>query len=711
MAPTVVSASVGVLGPLLVKLTGLLAGEYLIIIDDIWSTSAWDALKYAFPENNFSSRIIVTTRIVDVARSCCQPGRQDSVYEMQPLSDDNSKSLFFRRIFGPGDCCPEMLKEVSSEILKKCGGLPLAIVSISGLLANKPPVKEEWEKVQRSIGSALEKSQNIEGMMKILCLSYNSLPPNLKTCLLYLSVFPENYVIERKRIVRRWIAEGFISEECVQSRQEVAEKYFYELINKNMIQPVGIGYDSKVHACRVHDMMLEILISKSVEDNFITVLGGGQTSLAMRHCFIRRLSVQDFDQELVSALVNEDLSHVRSLTISAGCVKHLPSLAKFEALRVLDFEDCNGWDSEDHECLDSYIMDGIDKLLQLKYLGLRGTHTSKLPSGIVMLGDLKTVDIRDTCVQELPAGIDQLTNLEHLLAEGLVDMSIPNGIGNMRNLRVISGFSVNLSSADAVKDLGNLASLDELDLIWGHEGSGEYKSHEDMLLSSLCNSSWKLKNLRIDMMQGSFEFLHSWSPSPSFVHIYMVGGYYFTSVPKWIGPVLTSLTYLHINLTELTEEGMCTIGKLTTLLHLELSLKPGPTDRVTVQGTGFPSLKEFVLYSFDGGAYITFVNGAMPMLENLTLYPFDLLVAQTYSFYLGIEHLPCLKKIVWFCNYGATSSQRKAATAAIKNEAVAHPNHLTLILGGKHNEENSNNEEKTKEVGGADENKNLSSSG
>uniref|UniRef100_A0ACD6A8S4 Uncharacterized protein n=1 Tax=Avena sativa TaxID=4498 RepID=A0ACD6A8S4_AVESA len=685
------------------------APRYLIIIDDIWSTSAWDALKYAFPENSCSSRIIVTTRIVDVARSCCQPGRQDSVYEMQPLTDDHSKSLFFRRIFGSGNCCPEMLKEISSEILKKCGGLPLAIISISGLLANKQHVKEEWEMVKRSIGSALEKSQNLEGMSKILSLSYNSLPPKLKTCLLYLSVFPEDYEIERERIVRRWIAEGFISEERGQSRQEVAEKYFYELINKNMVQPVDISYDSKVRACRVHDIMLEILISKSAEDNFITVLGGGQMSLANRNCFIRRLSVQDVNHETVSALANEDLSHVRSLTISSGCIKHLPSLVEFEALRVLDFEDCNGWDFEDHECLDDYIMDGIEKLLQLKYLGLRGTQTSKIPLGIGMLGDLETLDLRETWVQELPAGINRLTKLEYLLAEGQVDMSIPSGIGKMRNLRVISGFTVNLSLADTVSDLGNLASLNELHLLWGHGGPDGYKSHEDMLLSSLCKlSSWKLKDLRIDMIDGSFGFLDSWSPSPSLVHICLVGGYYFTSVPKWIGPVLTSLASVDINLTELTVEGMHTLGELKTLLHLKLSLKPKPVDRVIIQGVGFPSLKEFVLYSFDG-AYITFVKGAMPKLQNLTLFPIDLSLAQTYSFYLGIEHLPCLKKVIWFYNYGATSSQRKAAMAGIKNEAVAHPNHLTL-LGGENNEENRNDEEKTKEDDGADENVKVSSS-
>ncbi|VAI40788.1 unnamed protein product [Triticum turgidum subsp. durum] len=186
--------------------------RYLIIIDDVWCAQTWNTIKCAFPEDNCSSRIIATTRIIEVAKSCC-PGGHDRVYELEALSDIHSRRLFFRRLFASKEDFPEMLKEVSNKILKKCGGLPLAIISISGLLENRPAIKEEWEKVKRSIGSALEKTKSLEGMSNILSLSYNDLAPNLKTCLLYLSLFPEDHVIDRNKLVRRWIAEGFISEE------------------------------------------------------------------------------------------------------------------------------------------------------------------------------------------------------------------------------------------------------------------------------------------------------------------------------------------------------------------------------------------------------------------------------------------------------------------------------------------------------------------
>ncbi|KAF7069382.1 hypothetical protein CFC21_075022 [Triticum aestivum] len=681
------------------KLRELLQDKrYLVIVDDIWSTQAWNNIKCAFPYNNCSSRIITTTRIIDVARSCC-PGSDDRVYEMAALSDLHSKRLFLKRIFGSEDHCPDMLKESSNEILKKCGGLPLAIISISSLLANRPVVKEEWEKIIRSIGSALENNQSLEGMSKILLLSYNDLPPNLKTCLLYLSVFPEDYVIDRERLVRRWIAEGFISEERGQSQQEVAERYFYELVNKSMVQPEDIGYDGKARACRVHDMMLEIIISKSNEDNFIVVIGGGQTSLANRQGFIRRLSIQHIDHELAHLLAQEDLSHVRSLTVtSSACTKHLPSLAKFEALRVVDFAGCEG--------LEEYDMKSIGKLFQLKYLNFPATRISKLPSEIVLLRDLETLHFGATPVEELPTGFAQLTKLQHLIGGGWT--IIPKKIGNMRNLREISGFSITKSPADAVEDLGNLPGLEEIDIYLDGGESDEFRRHEEMLLSSLCKlGRCKLRSLRIRANDGSLEFLGSWSPLPfTLQEFHMVGDYCFTKVPEWIAPALTSLSFLDINLAELTEEGLVTLGELPTLLHLVLWFRKIPDDRVIVRG--FPSLKQFTIYSNDASAYVTFVKGSMPKLKKLDLL-INVSMAKTYDFYLGIEHLTCLKQATArLDNRGATPSERKAAEAAIRAEAGAHPNHPTVNIYEELYEEDSEDtggdEKKSNEDGDADEN-------
>ncbi|XP_020180671.1 disease resistance protein RGA5 [Aegilops tauschii subsp. strangulata] len=672
--------------------------RYLIIIDDVWSTQAWHAIKCAFPENDCSSRIIATTRIIDVAKSCCLSA-DDRVYELEALSDPHSRRLFFKRLFRSEEDCPEMLKEVSNKILKKCGGLPLAIISISGLLANRPAIKEEWEKVKRSIGTALEKTNSLEGMSSILSLSYNDLAPHLKTCLLYLSLFPEDHLIYRDMLVRRWIAEGFISEERGQSKQEVAENYFYELINKSMVQPVGIGYDGKVGACRVHDMMLEIIISKSAEDNFTTVVGGGQTSLLNHQDSIRRLSIQHIDKKLASELANVDLSHVRTLIVMPSCcITHLPSLDRFEALRVLDFEGCV--DLKDCD------MKGMDKLFQLKYLSFRGTGISKLPAGIVMLGNLETLEFMNTDVEELPAGITRLTELQHL--NGYLNKHLPNGIGGMRNLQLMPKFIITSQETDVLEDLGNLTSLEELNVNLGRNVSCEDKRCEkEAFLSSLCKlGNCKLRSLLINAYGGSLDFSDSWSPLPSSLQSFWAANRdSFTNVPKWITPELINLADLLISLTELTEDGLLTLGQLPSLLRLRLW--PSKKFVGTVQATSFPNLK--VLSFRAEQVYVSFVKGSAPKLEEISRMPFSVSAAKANKFYLGIHHLSCLKRAhILLDDEDATPSECKAAAAAIRKEADINANHPAVTFPGEPKEEDNEEtvageEEKSNEDGDADE--------
>jgi hypothetical protein len=207
---------------------------------------------------------MITTRIVDVAKSC-SPSNEDLVYEMKPLSEADSKKLFFKRIFGCEESCSDSLKEASEDILKKCHGLPLAINAISSLLATTKETKEEWDQVRHSIRSSKAKSDIIETMNYILSLSYFDLPHHLRSCLLYMALFPEDEFIER------WISEGFIHGESGQDLMELGDQYFHELVNRSLIQPECIQHDGKAGYFRVHDTILDFLIGKSSEENFCTV--------------------------------------------------------------------------------------------------------------------------------------------------------------------------------------------------------------------------------------------------------------------------------------------------------------------------------------------------------------------------------------------------------------------------------------------------------
>lgn len=163
---------------------------------------------------------------------------------------------------------------------------------------------------------------------RILLLSYYDLPHHLKICLLDLSMFPEDHEIDRLRLIRRWTAENYIN----------------ELINRNMIQPVDINYSGRPRACRVHDIMHDLIISISLKENFATILDNRKLPpLAYK---IRRLTLVGNCEEQNLCQGSNILSHVRSPSVF-GDVKKTPSIIDFQVLRVLDLHDWSNLEDGD----------------------------------------------------------------------------------------------------------------------------------------------------------------------------------------------------------------------------------------------------------------------------------------------------------------------------------------------------------------------------
>jgi len=136
--------------------------------------------------NNCGSRVITTTRSNDVASYLSSQG--GNVYQMKSLSFEDSKRLLFKRAFGSEKLSYTHLGTAPDEILRKCDGLPLAIITISSMLADQH-AKGEWDSVLNDIGSSLAKNPGAENMTAILSMSYFDIPHHLRSCLLYLSVF------------------------------------------------------------------------------------------------------------------------------------------------------------------------------------------------------------------------------------------------------------------------------------------------------------------------------------------------------------------------------------------------------------------------------------------------------------------------------------------------------------------------------------------
>ncbi|KAF8758145.1 hypothetical protein HU200_010661 [Digitaria exilis] len=402
---------------LIKELARLIEGKKcLIILDDLSSIAEWDNISGSFPKLDSSCRVLVTTREESIAKHCSE--KLENIYKLSVLKYEDAKELLTRKVFKEAkdlDKHPELMEE-ARKILNKCNGLPLAIVTIGGFLANQPKVAVVWRKLNEHISAELEMNPELEAIKTMLGKSYDGLPYHLKSCFLYMSIFPEDHKVSRRRLIQRWSAEGYAREIRDKSPQEVAENYFMELIQRSMILPSQLSVNSRkvIDSCQVHDLMRAIGISKSEEEKLIFRMEEGRSS--NNQGIVRHLVIStnwEGDKSEFESTV--DLSRIRSLTVFGKWRPFLIS-DKMRFLRVLDLEGTSG--------LVNHHLEHIGKLLLLRYLSLRDCKVIfHLPDSLGNLKQLETLDIVGTMVLKLPKTITKLRKLQYLRASKGVGMN------------------------------------------------------------------------------------------------------------------------------------------------------------------------------------------------------------------------------------------------------------------------------------------------
>ncbi|KAK8712187.1 hypothetical protein V6N13_147434 [Hibiscus sabdariffa] len=182
----------------------------LVILDDIWSTEAWDSLEPAFPverNSQSSSKILITSRNKEIVSHA---DRRGHLHELQCLSDEHSWDLFQKIAFpqtGPTENrIDAKLKKLGEEMVKHCAGLPLAIVALGGILVTKDNSLSEWLKaeqeslvfiVDQSNASSLSTIPKVRRVSShkffwIQCINC----PNLRSLLFFDEFIPEEAFIK-----------------------------------------------------------------------------------------------------------------------------------------------------------------------------------------------------------------------------------------------------------------------------------------------------------------------------------------------------------------------------------------------------------------------------------------------------------------------------------------------------------------------------------
>ncbi|KAF7092971.1 hypothetical protein CFC21_095412 [Triticum aestivum] len=577
--------------------------KYLIIFDDVWTPETFDDLSGTLIHNDKGSRLIITTREGDVAALASQ----GHILRLEALPEEKAWDLFCKKAFprNANHECPTKLKPLSEEITSKCKGLPLAIVSVGSLLRAREKTVEECRRINDQLSWETINNLRLEHIRNVLYLSFIYLPTHLKSCFLYCSLFPEDYLLHRKQLVRLWTAEGFIEERGESTLEEVAEGYLKELIDRNMLQLIERNHFGRMKKFRMHDLLRELAVDLC-KKNCIGVTyddecGGSLEMNGRRLVLHKHQQISGLHQlRTVITLCNR----MPSTTIPLLCKES----------RYLTVLELSGLPIKK-------IPDAIGDLFNLRHLGLRNSKVKMLPKSVQKLSNLLTLDLYGSDIYELPSGIVKLKKLRHLFVERVIDptwreltcrggVCIPNGLGNLTNLQTLQALE---AQEESLRHLGELRQMRSLRL-WNVKGiycgliseslvQMQYLSYlsvnasdeNEVLLLNVCLPSLQKLVLRGRLAEGALD------ESPLFQ---AVGG--------------QNLYSLSLYWSQLREDPLPSLSQLSNLTRLCFT-RAYNGEQLTFLTGWFPKLKVLWLRDLPNLNRLKIQEGSMTSLERLFL--------------------------------------------------------------------------------------------
>jgi len=586
--------------------------RYLIFFDDVWQEDFSDQVEFAMPNNNKGSRIIITTRMMQVA-DFFKKSFLVHVHNLQLLTPNKAWELFCKKVFRfdlDGHCPPE-LEAMSIDIVRKCKQLPLAIVAIGGLLSTKYKTIIEWEKVSQNLSLELGRNAHLTSLTKILSLSYDGLPYYLKPCILYFGIYPEDYSINHKRLTRQWIAEGFVKSDERRTPEHIAEEYLYELIHRSLVQVSNVGFEGKVQICQIHDLLRQVIIRKMKDLSFCHSVREDNESIAVGKT--RRLSIVTSPDNVQKSANN---SHFRAIHVfeKGEPLEHIMDklCSKSSILKVLDIQGTSL----------NHIPKNLGNLFYLRYLNLRNTRIQALPKSVGELQNLETLDLRDTLVHEIPREINKLKKLRHLLAfhrnyeekYSLLGFTtgvfVEKGIKNLISLQNLYYVQVDHGGVDLIQEMKMLGQLRRLGL------RHVRREHGNALCAAIVEMK-HLENLNITTISEDETInLNFVSSPPQLRRLHLKAK--LDSLPEWI-PKLEYLVEIKLALSQLKNDPLRSLKNLPYLLKFGLWDNAYDGETLHFQNGGFLKLRKLDLSRLNRVHTVLIDEGTLISLEYLTM--------------------------------------------------------------------------------------------
>ncbi|KAK9159683.1 hypothetical protein Syun_006024 [Stephania yunnanensis] len=537
--------------------------RFLLVLDDMWIEDGfyekWEALRIVLKCADRGSTIIVTTRNGEVANMVAATSH---IQNLQVLPEDDCWDLFQRRAFVSGGVqMTQALEAIGRQIVKKCGGVPLAIKSLGGMMRLKRE-ENEWLAVKNNeIWNIPDADKKIINVLK---MSFDNLPSSVKRCFSYCSIFPKGHSINKKMLIQMWMAEGFVS--TLQGNMEdIGNQYFNMLRLNCFFQDIESNELGEIKRGKMHDLVHDlvqfvsgqessVVSANMIPDDISQTRYMGYISSGRRVAFPKALykanklhTFFSFSPYEVPKDMFVKLKRLRVLDLSSTSIKKLPST--------------------------------LCKLKHLGYLDLSMTDIEELPESITCLYHLQTLKLKK-CenLKVLPRKLCKLINLRYLNIHGCTKLSrMPKGIGNLTSLQMLCRFKVGLE-----EDGNSITELQHLNLLRGKLSILQLQNvrnaayaktanlKEKSNLSSLTLSWGTLGHSYIGNAGVAFQVLDELQPHQS-LHELLIEGFVGVRFPRWMsnGSLLPNLKSMMISNCSNCEH-IPSFGELACLERLEI---------------------------------------------------------------------------------------------------------------------------------------------
>ncbi|KAJ1380789.1 P-loop containing nucleoside triphosphate hydrolase, partial [Sesbania bispinosa] len=448
--------------------------KYLLVLDDMWNENRerWDHLTSFLMRGAPGSRILITTRSENVAKVM----GASFLFHLKGLSEEYSWSLVFKDY---ESVMYHKLESVGREIVRKCGGVPLAIKIAADALRSKH-AEVDWIVYLEH----MNEDRSDTDILPVLKLSYQFLSPELKQCFAYCCIYPKGWEIEKNELIQLWMAQGYLGEHQM---EDVGDEFVETLIKMSMFQDAKIDEYGNLVSVKMHDLIHDLALHVAGDDYYLDSRRLREVNEPMHMCI-------SYESNTMDSLGSIEAGRLRTFFLRQSndeeesghtqLMRELPVVLRFKRLRVLNLS---------RSSLKT-LSNSIEKLTHLRYLDLSwcveltlkltGCEALEFSTQVVTkLISLRHLEIHSCKAFEdmMPAGLGKLSSLQSLSSFYVVDAADQkkkkagqlNELQNLNNLRGnlkinALGLIRNVMSESKEVNLKEKKLLESLNLNWGH---------------------------------------------------------------------------------------------------------------------------------------------------------------------------------------------------------------------------------------------------